>query len=336
MTKTHRFLLHLGLGLAAFIGASIIIFGSLILRSYIEWHIISIAGSDGTVSTTPPLDSTIPVLPTDPAPPEPTPSAPISTFIDLQPIVDQWVATYQLEARAGVMVYDLDYSRTAASFHADEVFNVASLYKLLFAYDGYRQIALGLTDPDAFYTSTSTKGRLTYSQCLDLMIRESYNGCADKIASDRTNVARVANLMQELGMTNTSNLGLQSTAADLTLLLRAYYRHSELTDDLWAPLANSMLHQPPAAGDSGEIYDWRQGLPAGFSDHVKVYNKVGWEWNGSSWNIYTDAAILDFVDLDRHYTVVVITRNLSDYTIITQLGRMLEDAITLSSIDIIK
>lgn len=258
-----------------------------------------------------------------------TPQTP--PFINLQPVLDQWLATLNSNEQAGVMIYDLTNQRTAASYHAEQVFNVASIYKLLFAYDGYRQIALGLDDPDAIFARTSDKGNLTLSQCLDLTIRESYNGCADRLASNSTRIKRVTQLIKDLNMQNTTNIGLQSTAADLTKLLIFYWQHYDLPDELWQQLSDSMLNQPPASASTHPTYDWRQGLPAGFSDQVKVYNKVGWEWNGERWNIYADAAILDFTTDEHIYTVAVLTKNFTSYTKISQLGTLIEEAITTQS-----
>lgn len=257
-------------------------------------------------------------------------------FINLQPIVDTWLQTLNRDTATGIMIYDINNSRVAASYQADKVFNVASIYKLLFAYDGYRQIALGAEDGNQTFTQTPDKGQLSLFQCLDLTIRQSYNGCADKLASDRLRVSRVNTMLQSLEMSQTKNIGLQSTAADLTKLLRHYWRHSELTTDIWARLSDSMLNQPPSTSGGEEVYNWRQGLPAGFSSAVNVYNKVGWEWNGSFWNIYADAAIVDFREFEHYYTMVVLTQNLDNYQRITQLGQMLEDAVNAESINIAK
>lgn len=257
-------------------------------------------------------------------------------FIDLQPTVDKWLQGISSSEKVGVMIYDLNNSRTAASYNADQKINVASIYKLLFAYDGYRQITLGLDQADKPFINTSEKGSLTLSQCLDLIIRESYNGCADVLAKDSRRVARVNNLIRELEMTNTGNIGLESTANDLTKLLRAYWRHTDITASLWEQLSDSMLNQPPSLGEGDKIYDWRQGLPAGFSNKVKVYNKVGWEWNGTRWNIYGDAAIIDFTEFKHYYTVVVLSSNLSDFHKITRLGQMIEDTVTMQSEGVVK
>ncbi len=257
-------------------------------------------------------------------------------FIDLQSTVEQWINTLGRNEKAGVMIYDLNNSRTAASWNADTVFNVASLYKLLFIYDGYKQIAIGADSPDTFIVNTPEKGNLNLSQCLDLMMRESYNPCADIISEDPNRISRVNSLIQKLDMQQTSNIGLESTAADITKLLRHYWRHTNLNQNLWQQLTDSMLNQPITYDASGKAYDWRQGLPAGFNDQVNVYNKVGWEWNGSSWNIYADAAIVDFTEFQHYYTIVVLTNDISDAQKITRLGQMIEDTVITQSEGIIK
>ena len=250
-------------------------------------------------------------------------------FIDLQPVLDQWLSTLSSSTNVGVIIYDLTNSKVAASFQADRVFEVASVYKLLFAYDGYHQIALGADRGEDFYTHTSEKGDLTLYQCLDLTIRESYNGCADQLASDANRRSRVSALVRSLGMSNTSKTGLTSTASDLTKLLRYYWRHSNLTPSLWARLADSMLVQPPTQISETETYDWRQGLPAGFSEQVQVYDKVGWAWNAENqvWDVYAEAAILEFVDSKHVYTMAVLTQNLPHYHKISELGQMVESAV---------
>lgn len=257
--------------------------------------------------------------------PDPTP------FIDLQDTVETWANSLGAATRAGVMIYDITNNRTAATYHADEVFNVASIYKLLFAYDGYRQIALGLEDPNSYYVTTPDKGSLTLSNCLDLVIRESYNGCANRLAGDTTRKRRVSSLITKLGMLNTTGIGLESTAVDIAKLLLFYWRHPDLSDELWAQIADSMLHQPPSVGDGGQLYDWRQGLPAGFSQDVNVYNKVGWASSGNYWDTYADAAIVEFTNLNRVYIVVALTSNLRNSNQLTRLGQMIEQAVTAGS-----
>lgn len=274
----------------------------------------------------------------DPAASEPEPdnspipeTPPVAPFINLQSQVESWAQSLNTGTKAGVMIYDLTRNRTAATYHADEIFNIASIYKLLFAYDGYRQIALGLEDANRFYTRTADKGNLTISACLDLIVRESYNGCADRMIRDHARLQRVSGLITEVGMSNTSGIGLESTAADITKLLLFYWRHSDLPEELWNQITDSMLRQPPSLGDDGKLYDWRQGLPAGFSPRANVYNKVGWAWEENHWNTYADAAIVDFTELNHTYIIVILTSNLSTASQISRLGATLEQTILSQS-----
>lgn len=249
-------------------------------------------------------------------------------LIDFQPLLDQWIADTRGSSQIdlGVMIYDLDHQTVVGSYQPDAVFNAASIYKLFYAYDGYREIAAGRDSADAHFITTADKGDLTLGACLDLIIRESYNGCADPLRSDPDRTARVEALISDLGLTNTANAGLYSSARDLTRLLQLYWEHPDLTADQWTTIQDSLLNQPPTT------YDWRQGLPAGFTT-AEVYNKVGWAWNGSYWSVYNDAAIVVFPEQHRHYLVVVLTEGISSAvpTPITQLGHAIEAAVLSSS-----
>lgn len=249
-------------------------------------------------------------------------------LIDFQPLLGQWVADTRRSSQIdlGVMIYDLDHQTVVGSYQPDTVFNSASIYKLFYAYDGYREIAAGRDSADAYFITTADKGDLTLGACLDLIIRESYNGCADPLRSDPDRTARVEALISDLGLTNTTNAGLYSSARDLTRLLQLYWEHPDLTADQWTAIQDSLLNQPPTA------YDWRQGLPAGFTT-AEVYNKVGWAWNGSYWSVYNDAAIVVFPEQQRHYLIVVLTEGISSAvpTPIIQLGQAIEAAVLSAS-----
>lgn len=240
-------------------------------------------------------------------------------FIDLQPVVDSWLKT--APGNVGLMIYDLDNDQVAAASSATRVFNTASVYKLFFAYDGYREIDAGRDSGTAVLTTTADKGQLTVLACLDLIIRESYNGCADPLRADSTRFARAEALASELGLTHTSSAGLYSSAEDLTRLMYHYWQHPDLSEVSWNAILDSMLNQPPTT------YNWRQGLPAGFTT-TTVYDKVGWNYTGSYWSIYNDVAFLVFPEQNRHYIMVVLTENFPTYAPITQLGTLIENAVT--------
>lgn len=243
-------------------------------------------------------------------------------LINLQSVVEAWVTSLPESVNVGLMIYDLDNDAVAASFNPDEPFNAASIYKLFFVYDGYRQIMNGTEAADDYFTTTNDKGALTLGVCLDLMIRESYNGCADPMRASSARWARVEAMYAELGLEHTSSAGLYSSAGDLAKLLQLYWQHPDLSPELWVQIQDSMLNQPATT------YNWRQGLPSGFVVG-QVYDKVGWNWTGQVWSTYDDAAIIEFPEQGRHYIIVVMTENLPTRvpTALIELGQQLETAI---------
>lgn len=218
-------------------------------------------------------------------------------FVDLQAVVNEWAS--EQSGKVAVMVYDLDNNRVSAMYNQDEKMSTASLYKLMVAYEWYR-----LIDDDAAEASDVVYQKYTRSQCLDLMIRESHSPCAETLLGEigQENFNKI--LKERYRLENTEDL--TSTAADMTKILQIYYRHEELSDESWATIKDSMLNQPVANG-----YNWRAGLPSGFSDKVLVYDKVGWEsQDGKTWKIYNDAAIVEFPEENRHLTIAVMTNNI--------------------------
>ena len=103
-------------------------------------------------------------------------------------------------------------------------------------------------------------------------------------------------------------------------IMKMFYEHKDFNDEiLVATMKDSFLNQPATT------YNWRQGLPSGFKK-ANVYNKVGWDFNADKnyWNIYHDAAIVEFPDQDRHFIIVVMT-NQVPFQRIAQLGQMIEE-----------
>lgn len=244
-------------------------------------------------------------------------------FINLQPIVDEWLGTYR-HGNVAIAIYDLDHEQIAATYNADKKMLPASVYKLFYTYDAYQQIDAGNDDPDKIYWNSSTLG-----ECLDLMIRESHNPCAETMLDDPPRAARVATLIQDQGMTNTIPTALMTSANDITKLMQLYYKHEGWSEASWEKFLDSALNQPPTS--SG---DFRQGLPSGFKV-AKVYNKVGWSAVGGGWDIYNDVALINFPESKtaagqtiaaRNYSVVVLTRSTS-HLAIADLGEMLEQAV---------
>ncbi len=232
----------------------------------------------------------------------------------LQGAVDEWARS--TGGKKGVIFYDLDKNKTLASYNADEKFATASLYKLFVVYEGYRRVQNGTWDKDAKAGSTG----YTISKCLDLAIRESHSPCAETLWGMIGRDALDQVVANDFGI-NLNVGSLSATPREIMKMMKIYYNHSEITDEnLVATMKDSFLNQPTTT------YNWRQGLPSGFSDKVLVYNKVGWNFNGSIWTIYNDAAIVIFPEKNRHLIIVVMTSGMN-YGEIRNLAKLIEQEI---------
>ena len=229
--------------------------------------------------------------------------------IDFQPIVDDWAKS--VSGDKSVLIYDLDLEKTVGEYNADVNRNTASLYKLPIVYEGYRRVARGEWDGNA---KAGTIGK-TVLKCLDLAIRQSDSLCAETL---RNMIGRA-----ELDTINPNILALSSNARDIAKIMKNFYYHDEIQDDkLLATMKDSFLNQPTIGHDN-----WRRGLPSGFSD-ATVYNKVGWDYNAEEkyWNVYNDAAIVEFPEQNRHFIVVVMTSHIMPKKI-AELGTMIENLV---------
>lgn len=234
--------------------------------------------------------------------------------VDFQPVVDEWVAG--VGGNKSVLIYDLERDEMVGEYNTKEDYGTASLYKLFVVYEGYRRLQSGEWQPDDPAGSTG----YTILKCLDLAIRESYSPCAEtlwaKIGQDNLDVI----IENDFGILNSDISKLVSNPEDIMKIMQIFYEHKEITDaNLIATMKDSFLNQPATT------YNWRQGLPSGFTK-ANVYNKVGWDYNptGNYWNIYHDAAIVEFPEKNRHFIVVVMT-NQVPYQKIRELGTLIEN-----------
>lgn len=231
----------------------------------------------------------------------------------LQKTVDDWANA--VRGKKGVVVYDLDYGETLAENNADDAFSTASLYKLFVVYEGYRRVSSGKWSAD------EPAGGTGYDilECLDLSIRKSYSPCAEvlwaKIGHDKLQKI----IQDDFGIVSADIKNLSSDAKGILGIMKLFYNHTDIDDKYVDKMKDSFLNQPATE------YDWRQGLPAGFT-RANVYNKVGWDYNDAEkyWNIYNDAAIIEIPESNRHFVVVVMTSS-SRYQDISKLGTSLEN-----------
>lgn len=236
------------------------------------------------------------------------------SLIDFQPIVDDFVNS--TSGKRGVIVYDLENEQIVGEYDSTSVHNTASLYKLFVVYEGYRRLEDGTWNPDDIVSGTGQ----TISKCLDLAIRESKSECAEPlwqmIGHDELDL-----IIKNVFDIHDSDISrLVSNPQDIFKMMYIFYLHNDIVNpDYINQMKDSFLVQPATT------YNWRQGLPSGFS-RANVYNKVGWDFNpnGNYWNIYHDAAIVEFPEAKRHYIVVVMTSRVP-YQKITDFGRRFEE-----------
>lgn len=236
------------------------------------------------------------------------------TPINLQSVVDNWVKS--VGGKKGIIIYDLELNNIIGQYNTNKKFATASLYKLFVVYEGYRQIQRGLFDSNETAVGTNH----TVLKCLDLAIRESDSSCAEAIW-DMIGQDRLDKIVQnDFGIPNMVVSDLEATPTEIMQIMKLFYNHPDIKDEmLLDKIQDSFLNQPATE------YNWRQGLPSGFSDKVDVYNKVGWDWNGKSWNIYNDAAILNFRNEGRQFIVIIMTNSI-DYHQIRDFGTQIEKA----------
>lgn len=248
-----------------------------------------------------------------------TPEEETFALIDFQPIVDEWAGS--VSGHRSVLMYDIENDTLVGSYNPEEAYSTASLYKLFVVYEGYRRIENGQWSANDYAGST---GR-TILDCLDLAIRESYSPCAETLWSMIGHAELDRIISEEFGITNSNISGLTSNPFDILAIMKLFYTHPDFNnEELVARMKDSFLNQPITT------YNWRQGLPSGFSSNTNVYNKVGWDWGGTRWNIYHDAAIIEFPEQNRHYIVVVMT-NFVSHTDIARLGSMTQNHFLVSA-----
>lgn len=178
-----------------------------------------------------------------------------SPLPNVQEPVDKWVAANSGEY--SVVVTDLSTGSELASYRADESYFAASLYKLYVAYLGYLDIQNGEHNFEEPFL-----GDWNRKECLDKMIRESYSPCAEKLWAEQGK-EKSTERIKKYGITDTSMVGLTTTAHDIDVILRRMYEKKELNQ------ANTDLYLQSMKDN---IY--RDVLPKALPDLI-VRDKVG-------------------------------------------------------------
>ncbi|MBQ1528529.1 hypothetical protein IIZ77_02700 [Candidatus Saccharibacteria bacterium] len=125
----------------------------------------------------------------------------------------------------------------------------------------------------------------------------------------------------------------QTSARELTEILKAVFRHAGMSDEDWATYMGRWLAQTEIY--SAERCDGyckvRDGLPAGFtSENMKVYNENFMDTNRSYFEVYRDAAIVEFKagEKTRSFAVALVAKTFPQQTEFKNLGTALEKVIS--------
>ena len=161
------------------------------------------------------------------------------------------------------------------------------------------------------------------------MVRESDSVCAERVLEKigEDNIDSV--LKNQYGLEKMSIKELDTTARDMAKYLGVLFEHKEIAKDSWAILSDSMLNQPKKHIEGicdGEC-DFRQGFAKGFSGDVKVYEKVGWKYNGVHWDNFNEVGIIEFTKYKRSFGVVLLSELITESKTFVRLGETLNEAI---------
>ena len=121
----------------------------------------------------------------------------------------------------------------------------------------------------------------------------------------------------------------QTSPRELTEILKTVFKHAGMSDEDWAAYKEKWLAQPEIySEDRCDGYcKVRDGLPAGFtSENVKVYNENFMDTNRSYFEIYRDAAIVEFKigEKTRSFAVALVAKTFPQQTEFKNLGAALE------------
>jgi beta-lactamase class A len=206
-------------------------------------------------------------------------------LVDLQPVVDSWVA--KQSAEYGIVVYDPANQQAVASHNPDEKYFAASLYKIFVAYLALVDFQTGKQDPDEVLT-----GGFTRKECVDKMIRESHSPCGETMMADMGQET-LRQRVQAMGINNTTFAGITTTAQDSALILQRILEGKELSAENTAFLKDAMRVQDQK---------FRNGLAKG-APEATWETKVGWNEDDN----YHDVGIMTLPN-GRQYIVAILSQ----------------------------
>lgn len=166
-------------------------------------------------------------------------------------------------------------------------------------------------------------GVVVYDLDNDLVVGEAY-------ADEAFNGHAASELGARFGM----GQGGAITARGMADMIKVAFKHEGMSDEEWRSYKETWLAQPEVfSQERCQGYcKVRAGLPAGFSEKVKVYNENYMDSNGSFFEVYRDVALVELPgqnEKTRSFAVAVLGYGFSFQTDFQKLGEMLEKTITL-------
>lgn len=206
-------------------------------------------------------------------------------LVNLQPVVDDWVA--KQSAEYAVVVYDPTNKQIIAQTEPDRKFFAASLYKIFVAYLALVDFQEGAQNPDETLT-----GGFTRRECVDKMIRESHSPCGEAMMADMGQTA-LKQRVSDMGIKNTTFAGITTTAKDSALILQYIVEGRDLNTENTAFLKDAMRVQDQK---------FRNGLAKG-APEATWETKVGWNEQEN----YHDIGIMTLPN-GRQYVVAILSQ----------------------------
>lgn len=201
-------------------------------------------------------------------------TAKVENIVDLQPVLDEWVAEHPGQEWA-VSVKSLTGATFNASINADKQFDSASMYKLLILLPLFNQVPVEHQKNVNLTVNGASKSMAT---CVDLMLRVSNNECGEA-AGRYLSWKKADSVLKKAGFTHTtlnSTSGIKTSTGDTAKFLE------ELQGDMFSRNARETILT------SLKQQRWREGIPAGCPG-CTVANKTG-SING----VTHDAAIVEY------------------------------------------
>lgn len=201
-------------------------------------------------------------------------SSEIQNIVELQPLLDKWVAQHPKQ-KWGIVAKSVSGPSFEARINPDKEFESASIYKLFLVLPLFNQIAV---EHHKNINVTVNGGQKSIATCVDLMLRLSNNECG-KALGYYLNWNNADETLKRGGFSHTvfkESNNLRTSAGDTASFMEA------LNGDMFNRAAKDTIMR------SLREQRWRDGIPAGCPGCI-VANKTG-----SLDNVMHDAAIVQY------------------------------------------